>query len=176
MKSKESVTVIIHIIHRCFTGARWITVMLPRNNSLHLWGSFGKIKFCQNELRSSFCGTCSVNLGTKRKSGESSSSKCILYSKPTFFYSGFMVAWSTCIETISRFHMASMFSHSLFLFPLHFLLCFFIPFPHNYKPIPYFIATLAELGKNWKTFRQHHYLGSYPIPLLQAQPWNYPWT
>lgn len=49
--------------------------------------------------------------------------------------------------TISDFHVASTFSHSFFLFPLNFFLCFLIPFPLNVSPRLTSLLTLTGVGK-----------------------------
>lgn len=103
-----------------------------------------------------------MNPGPKRKSGESYSHKCILYSKPTFFCFGFRVGWSTCIETIpgSVWPLCSHIPCSSSL--LIFFLAFSFLFPITVSPHLTSLLTLAGLEKNWKTFKQLHYLRSYP--------------
>lgn len=50
---------------------RQIVVMLPSNNHLYLWGLLREEKFCQNKLRSGFCGISTVIwTGGPRKSLE----------------------------------------------------------------------------------------------------------
>ena len=144
-----------NIISCHFTGATWcIMVMLPRNKCLYLWEHFRETEFCQNQLWSSFCGLSSVVWiwDPGEKSGDSSSSKCILYSKMTFFHFDLRDDWARQWDCsiLDYFRLpcdVSTFSHPFFLFPLNFFLCFLIPFPLNVSPCLTSLLTLTGVGK-----------------------------
>ena len=100
-----------------------------------------------------------MNLGPKTRSGDSSSHKCILYSKPTFFHLvlGLVEAPALRLSQGSMWPLRSHIPCSSSL--LIFFFAFSFHFPITGSPRLTSLLTLAGLGKNWKLFRWHHYLG-----------------
>lgn len=117
----------------------------------------------QVEIRFLWTIQCGMNLGPKRMSGESSSSKYILYSKLNSFPFGFRDSWAPTLRLLQG-SIWSLHSH----FPcspslLIFFFAFLFHFPITISPcLLTSLLTLTEVEKNWKTIRQQHYLESYP--------------